>query len=432
MYKSKLQELCQGRRWSVPEYLMSREGLDHAPRFKACIVVNGVQFESSDLCRTAKQAQNEVSKLAYEHFMRPLGPPSPSSTASSSSSSSSQGSSSPNVAMRDANEKQAELPKNPETSESPANLVKESVVKDLMEHGGQKMLTQDPSLYKNLLQDLVHKEGFPLPTYVTARSGLPHIPTFICTVEIEGNGFQGIAAKTKKQAEINAAKVAYHSLLERRASRKSVFLDQSSHAKGTNACLSSGSASIPIVIVDFEKGLELTKTLNPTSSLESFKHTESNEVADQEMHSAASASSSLQSNVEDLEMNSAETSMASAWSSSQSNEKLETSSKSTSGKSSDEVYAYLRDPFPSVGASLEEGGSTASTDSECSEDVVTKLNDLNTNLPAETNSLLCVNKVQVFPRRVGMQLPDGTTVLPISDDKWVAVSFDCPSHQIKE
>ncbi|KAK9170178.1 hypothetical protein Syun_002318 [Stephania yunnanensis] len=426
MYKSKLQELCQGRRWSLPEYSMSREGLDHAPRFKACIVVNGVQFESSDLCRTAKQAQNEVSKLAYEHFVRPLEPPSPSSTASSSSSSSSRGSSSTNVAMPDSNEKQAELPKNPETSVSPANLVKESVVRISWN------MEQDPSLYKNLLQDLVHKEGFPLPTYVTAQSGPPHIPTFICTVEIEGNGFQGIAAKTKKQAEINAAKVAYHSLLERRASRKSVFLDQSSHAKGTNARLSSSFASIPIVIVDFEKGLELTKTLNPTSSLESFEHTESNEVADQEMHSAASASSSLQSNVADLEMNSAETILASAWSSSQSNEKLETSSKSTSGKSSDEVYASLRDPFPSVGASLEEGGSTALTDSECSEDVVTKLNDLNTNLPAETNSLLCVKKVQVFPRRVGMQLPDGTTVLPISDDKWVAVSFDCPSHQIKE
>ncbi|KAK9123022.1 hypothetical protein Sjap_012624 [Stephania japonica] len=272
---------------------------------------------------------------------------------------------------------------------------------------------QDPSLYKNLLQDLVHKEGFPLPSYVTARSGLPHLPTFICTVEIEGNSFQGIAAKTKKQAEISAAKVAYHSLQERRV-------------KKTNARLSS--SFIPIVIVDLKKGLE-PKRLNPTSSRASFKQTED---ADQEMHSVASASSSSQYNLADQEMNSAETIMASACASSQSNEKLETSSKSTSGKPSGEVYANLRDPFPSVGASLEEGGSTASTDSECSEDVVTNLNNLNINLPTETNSLLCVNKVQVFPRRAGMQLPDGTRVLSFSDDKWVAVSSDCPPHQIKD
>lgn len=74
----------------------------------------------------------------------------------------------------------------------------------------------DSGLFKNLLQELAQKEGLDVPKYETNVSGPPHIPTFVSTVEIKGQSFGGQAAKSKKQAETNAAKVAYTDLQERK------------------------------------------------------------------------------------------------------------------------------------------------------------------------------------------------------------------------
>ena len=54
-----------------------------------------------------------------------------------------------------------------------------------------------------------------MPTYSTNKSGEAHVPTFISTVEIEGEIFTGQGAKTKKQAEMSAAKTAYTALKQR-------------------------------------------------------------------------------------------------------------------------------------------------------------------------------------------------------------------------
>ncbi|KAI5566953.1 hypothetical protein BDE02_13G056100 [Populus trichocarpa] len=74
---------------------------------------------------------------------------------------------------------------------------------------------EDESGYKNLLQELAQREGCGLPTYSTNKSGEAHVPTFISTVEIEGEIFTGQGAKTKKQAEMSAAKTAYTALKQR-------------------------------------------------------------------------------------------------------------------------------------------------------------------------------------------------------------------------
>ncbi|XP_020552630.1 double-stranded RNA-binding protein 4-like [Sesamum indicum] len=66
--------------------------------------------------------------------------------------------------------------------------------------------------YKILLWELTDKEGFFLPTYTTIRAG----ETFTSTVEVEGEAFQGAAAKSKKLAELNAAKAAYTVFMERK------------------------------------------------------------------------------------------------------------------------------------------------------------------------------------------------------------------------
>lgn len=71
-------------------------------------------------------------------------------------------------------------------------------------------------IYKNILQELAQSEGFILPIYKTENSCEPHNPSFISTVEVEGETFQGTEAKSKKQAESNAARAAYTAFMERK------------------------------------------------------------------------------------------------------------------------------------------------------------------------------------------------------------------------
>ncbi|KAL1197847.1 Double-stranded RNA-binding protein 4 [Cardamine amara subsp. amara] len=66
--------------------------------------------------------------------------------------------------------------------------------------------------YKNLLQEVAQKENSLLPVYGTVSSGPSHAPTFISTVEFDGKFFKGEEAKTKKLAEMSAAKVAFMSI----------------------------------------------------------------------------------------------------------------------------------------------------------------------------------------------------------------------------
>ncbi|XVE84203.1 hypothetical protein DITRI_Ditri16bG0151500 [Diplodiscus trichospermus] len=62
--------------------------------------------------------------------------------------------------------------------------------------------------------ETAHRAGLNLPVYTTVRSGPGHVPIFTCTVELAGMNFTGEPAKTKKQAEKNAA-IAAWSILKR-------------------------------------------------------------------------------------------------------------------------------------------------------------------------------------------------------------------------
>lgn len=77
-------------------------------------------------------------------------------------------------------------------------------------------MQEDPGFYKNLLQELAQKERFSMPKYITISDGASHISTFSSKVEIKGETFSGESATTKKQAEMNAAKVAWCELKERK------------------------------------------------------------------------------------------------------------------------------------------------------------------------------------------------------------------------
>ncbi|XP_068502061.1 double-stranded RNA-binding protein 1-like isoform X2 [Phaseolus vulgaris] len=329
MYKTKVQELCQRRSWTLPDYNTTREGPDHDPRFISTVTVNGVSFETPSATRNAKSAQNDAAMLAFLHFSPPssssspspspspsLSPsPSPSLSPSPSPSpasfpqhvlsvsalssfpqpslcNSSSGAldprsvvddvlhtnglfqqlkleevcqtsqiSSPLAAVRDtitvkdqknmlhlyknqlqsfAQKKNLGLPVYSSEWEGPPHAMcfkckvtidghtyesdkLYSTLKDA-EHAAAEaaLMSLSPGgdqeahagLYKNLLQELAQKEGFQLPIYSTNKKGEAHMPIFVSHVKVEGGLFTGQEAKSKKQAEMSAAKVAYMALKE--------------------------------------------------------------------------------------------------------------------------------------------------------------------------------------------------------------------------
>ncbi|XP_057482384.1 double-stranded RNA-binding protein 3-like isoform X2 [Actinidia eriantha] len=156
MYKNQLQELAQRRSCSnLPSYACIREGPDHAPRFKASVNFNGEIFESRNYCNTLRKAEHAAAQVALNGLS-----------------------------------KRASSTLNPLTSR----------------------VLDETGVYKNLLQETAHKAGLKLPVYTTIRSGPGHVPVFTSTVEIAAMNFTGDSAKTKKQAEKNAAVAAWSTL----------------------------------------------------------------------------------------------------------------------------------------------------------------------------------------------------------------------------
>ncbi|KAJ4823197.1 hypothetical protein Tsubulata_015144 [Turnera subulata] len=153
MFKNQLQELAQRSCFNLPSYACIREGPDHAPRFKASVNFNGEIFESPSYCPTLRQAEHAAAEVALNSL-------------------------------------------------SSRDLSRSLTARVLDETG----------IYKNLLQETAHRAGLNLPVYTTVRSGPGHVPVFTCTVELAGMNFTGEPAKTKKQAEKNAAIAAWSAL----------------------------------------------------------------------------------------------------------------------------------------------------------------------------------------------------------------------------
>lgn len=61
---------------------------------------------------------------------------------------------------------------------------------------------------------MAQKGGLGLPTYSTSQSGEVHVPVFVSTVKVGEESFEGKPSRTKKQAEMSAAKVAYFTIKE--------------------------------------------------------------------------------------------------------------------------------------------------------------------------------------------------------------------------
>ncbi|KAK3036168.1 hypothetical protein RJ639_029905 [Escallonia herrerae] len=250
----------------------------------------------------------------------------------------------------------------------------------------------DSCSYKNLLQEYAQKEGRALPTYETIRSGeLPH-PKFYSSVEVEGEIFHGNAAKTRKQAEFNAAKAAYTALMERKLPfppvSVSLILRQDS---GVHSSLrqAHGSQSTTGNADDFS-----ALVFNPTTkqSVDDY----------QEIVPADVSPFNVEATSQKFVPSPATAAM-------------------------DEItgnrHSYsLKGVFPS---STQEGHASSSvmTPPDLS---VLSIADSRVETTMGIKSYLLCNRVRVYTSIPDMNLPKGSVVLPISDDKWVVVSLEIP------
>ncbi|KAI3889111.1 hypothetical protein MKX03_004274 [Papaver bracteatum] len=276
-FMTKLQEICDHDLWGFPNYTSIRDG---PGRFKASVLVCGKTFHAPDFCKSSQEAQNEAAKLAYHHFstasskkplnrpakIRRIDSPSPPISNSSPAAVITHHSSEPAILQHKnqlqiyAQKRKLNLPTYSYVREGPPHNVrcKAMVTVDGQtfespeffrtqkeaEHAASRVALESLmragvlearnefnstisafnsicSLYgfsKNFLQEFLMKEGLPLPAYNTKSCGAPHLPTFLCTVVVGTDVFEGMAARTKKQAEMNAAKVAYCRLKESKSS----------------------------------------------------------------------------------------------------------------------------------------------------------------------------------------------------------------------
>ncbi|MCO5553076.1 hypothetical protein L7F22_006597 [Adiantum nelumboides] len=153
MHKNQLQELAQRSGFNLPAYSCVREGPDHAPRFKATVNFNGESFESLEFFSTLRQAEHAAAEVALNNLLK-------------------RGSS-------------------------------QSLAAKVLDETG---------MCKNLLQETAQRAGVSLPVYFTSKEVEGRTPIFSCTVEVGGRIFAGEPAKSKKQAEKNAAMVAWSSI----------------------------------------------------------------------------------------------------------------------------------------------------------------------------------------------------------------------------
>ncbi|CAN6335353.1 unnamed protein product [Urochloa humidicola] len=149
VFKSRLQEYAQKVGLPTPEYHTIKDGPSHEPIFKSTVVVNNTKYDSLPGFFSRKAAEQSAAEVALMEIVKSV----PAT----------------------------------ETKSIPA--------------------VQETGLCKNLLQEYAQKMNYAIPSYICTKQASGVAP-FLCTVEIGGIQYIGAAARTKKDAEIKAARTA--------------------------------------------------------------------------------------------------------------------------------------------------------------------------------------------------------------------------------
>ncbi|KAL5076267.1 hypothetical protein RYX36_015251 [Vicia faba] len=234
MYKRQLQQLCHLRRWSLPTYSAMYDGPPHKPSYKASVLVNAKlnfvihdfptgsstprdEYGSKEEVEAAKSQETPVirtetarlSKHQLQNYARKNNLDPPVYTIKTEG------------LLHDIHFKASVViggksfdsptlfntRKEAEQAAAKVALMELPISDDLFNKASDESCPA-----KSLLLELTQREGFSKPIYKTteARSS----PPFSSTVEVEGVEFHGKASWSKKQAEHDAAKIAYNTLKE--------------------------------------------------------------------------------------------------------------------------------------------------------------------------------------------------------------------------
>ncbi|XP_060668286.1 uncharacterized protein LOC107410344 isoform X2 [Ziziphus jujuba] len=233
-----------------------------------------------------------------------------------------------------------------------------------------------------------------MPIYRTTKSDAHSIPTFFSSVEVGGAMFYGMAGKSVKQAEHSAAMIAYKSLNERGFT----------HADGYN---------FPNLNENAAKATSSPKFAVTTDSLQ--------DVKDEILIPYPNFTSQGHSKVK---KDSAEKLRAHVKLTS--NEDCNTFSATMKKEEKETINAGKQFSFPNSKPSPQELlMSPRSTHPN-----LFRILDTSYvwNTTRTRNYLLC-NRVRVYTEFPDFTFPKGITVLPIAEDKWVAISLEFPNEE---
>ncbi|XP_050260577.1 double-stranded RNA-binding protein 1-like isoform X3 [Quercus robur] len=371
LYKNLLQELVRKEGFPLPVYDANRSGEGHEAIFVSTVEIREV-FKGHE-ARTKKQAEMNAAKIAYttmkehmQHFYKNQlqnyarkrylclpeysceceGPPHASQFRCKVT----------------VDGQTYESPEFFSTSKDAENAAAKVALASLVPDGAKE---DNSGLYKNLLQELVQKEGFSQPVYDTKSFREGHEAIFVSTVEIR-EVFKGHEARTKKQAEMNAAKIAYATLKERKSGQGPLIVSPAHKGKETPEI--SSSSLQPNVPADLQQLVGATMNLNLCT------------IAERQAGEDRGPDTIIRCN---------------------------------RGSSVDASYGYAPDTLFSSPCKSENGlSSHSSTNLVMDSSLVS---------PAETIISSC-KRIFVHPRLPNMTIPKGYTILPKSDDKWVAFS----------
>ncbi|EXB73284.1 Double-stranded RNA-binding protein 1 [Morus notabilis] len=462
MYKAKLQELCQKKKWGLPKYSCMKCGPDHQPRFGASVSVNASSFDSLTPCKSSKQALNRSEPS-------PRGPITEESSqnldAKSNVSAVKNDPSIPFIKPNKGCPKDIETPQSLKIQSDAATVIddihcqykiqlqKYAQRKNIglpsysIECGGAhascfkaKVLVgehifeslkffntskeaensaakaaimsllidnfQKASPYKNRLQELAQEECFCMPLYKTTNYGAPHKPIFKSTVELEGEIFHGKAASSKKQAELDAASVAYVALMERASNRiaaSSTSLDLKGRVpKSTPGVgnLEHESQLAPYPAQTYVKDVKENNGIYLHSiALHSFHMIFSNDLHNIDQCSHDKFYEAV----------------------------LEEGLSSNSVLRTEESSSLLATNNAEKPSSCFESAASSSTESLASPPMLkSKTRDKTTGV---TPSYLLCNKVRVYQEFPNHAFPKGITVMPIGNHNWVAISLEFPNEK---
>ncbi|XP_050211118.1 double-stranded RNA-binding protein 4-like [Mercurialis annua] len=152
MYKNRLQEYTQKLNLALPSYHTVNEGFQHAPKFKATVLVDGQTYESNSVFPQLKQAEQDAAKSALH------------------------------------------------------------TIKGKTKDQWRFDINKDPKWCKSILQEYATKMMLRTPKYTTVQKEKMR-PVFFSRLLFDGKTYSGEVCASKKDAEQFVARVAIQSLV---------------------------------------------------------------------------------------------------------------------------------------------------------------------------------------------------------------------------